>query len=230
MHEMKAKMKDLECTKEKLMCWLKEEFEHGKEMVNTHEAGQVVDMIKDLAEAEEKCWKACYYMSIVKAMKEEEEEDDEERRGYDNYRYASGRFAPKGRGTRRGYVMPEYPAGYPMYPPVVYDRMGYTGGDSSSSTRSSSGGSSTGSSNRSGYVEGEEGNRSNYGMNYDRYAEARRHYTMSHTQKDKDDMEMHANQHVAEAMASMREIWKHAEPEMKTRMKTDLTNLINELK
>lgn len=64
------------------------------------------------------------------------EEDEEERRGYDNYRYASGRFAPKGRGTRRGYVMPEYPAGYPMYPPVVYDRMGYTGGDSSSSSSS----------------------------------------------------------------------------------------------
>lgn len=220
MHEMKAKMKDIEHTKEKLLCWLKEEFEHGKENVNPHEAGQVTDMIKDLAEAEEKCWKACYYMCLIKEMKEEEEEDEEERRGYDNYRYASGRFAPKGRGTRRGYVMPDYPVGYPMYPPMMnYDRMGYTGGGSS-------GGSSSG---RSGYPDG-EGGRSNYGMNYDRYAEARRHYTMSHTQKDKDDMEMHANQHVAEAMASMREIWKHAEPEMKNRMKTDLTNLINELK
>lgn len=32
----------------------------------------------------------------------------ENRRFYDNYRYANGRFAPKGRGTRRGYIEPPY--------------------------------------------------------------------------------------------------------------------------
>ena len=30
------------------------------------------------------------------------------RKFYDHYRYADGRFAPKGRGTRRGYVEPPY--------------------------------------------------------------------------------------------------------------------------
>lgn len=36
--------------------------------MDTRELGMVVDMIKDLAEAEEKCWKACYYKSVVESM------------------------------------------------------------------------------------------------------------------------------------------------------------------
>lgn len=65
--------------------------------------------------------------SIVEAMKEAENEDNmrmieryedyPDRRYYDAYRYANGRFAPKGRGTRRGYDEPIY---YHMYP---YDDM-----------------------------------------------------------------------------------------------------------
>ena len=57
--------------------------------------------------------------NIVEAMKESENEDNmraiemyedyPERRFYDHYRYADGRFAPKGRGTyRRGYEEPPY--------------------------------------------------------------------------------------------------------------------------
>ena len=95
-----------ECLTEKAV----NELEKGVENVDTSEMGQVVDMIKDLAEAE-------YHSIISKAMKkadEEEEEYDKEllrslkaeygeesgRRYYDQYRYANGRFAPKGRGTR----------------------------------------------------------------------------------------------------------------------------------
>ena len=36
--------------------------------VNTHEMGEVIDMIKDLAET-------CYYVSIVEAMKDKEEHE-----------------------------------------------------------------------------------------------------------------------------------------------------------
>ena len=104
-----------ECLTEKAV----NEFEKGVENVDASEMGQVVDMIKDLAEAE-------YHSIISKAMKkadEEEEEHDKEllkalkaeygeeggRRYYDAYRYADGRFAPKGRGTyRRGYEEPPY--------------------------------------------------------------------------------------------------------------------------
>ena len=41
---------------------------------------------------------------IVEAMDEcEQEEKYLGRMGYDRYRYSNGRFAPKGRGTRKGY-------------------------------------------------------------------------------------------------------------------------------
>lgn len=120
MHKMQ------ECLTEKAVS----EFEKGIENVDTSEMGEVVDMIKDLAEAE-------YHSIISKAMKkadEEEEEYDKEllrslkaeygeesgRRYYDQYRYANGRFAPKGRGTRRGYEEPPY---YHM--PVNYNDMEY---------------------------------------------------------------------------------------------------------
>ena len=104
-----------ECLTEKAV----NEFEKGIENVDTSEMGEVVDMIKDLAEAE-------YHSIISKTMKKADEEEEEynkellkslkaeyseesDRRYYDHYRYADGRFAPKGRGTyRRGYEEPPY--------------------------------------------------------------------------------------------------------------------------
>ena len=64
--------------------------------------------------------------NIVEAMKEAENEDNmraiemyedyPERRFYDHYRYADGRFAPKGRGTyQRGYSEPYYHMTPEMY-------------------------------------------------------------------------------------------------------------------
>ncbi len=112
-----------ECLTEKAL----NELEKGTESVCTEEFGEVVDMIKDLAEAE-------YRSVIVKSMKEADEEEKEYdrellknlkmeygeeggRRFYDEYRYkTTGRYAPKGRGTyvgRRGYEEPPY---WHMYP------------------------------------------------------------------------------------------------------------------
>lgn len=56
--------------KQKLLDDLCSEVERrdGLRNMNTNEVGQIVDMIKDLAEAEEKCWKACYYKSVVENM------------------------------------------------------------------------------------------------------------------------------------------------------------------
>lgn len=107
--------KMVECLTEKTLS----ELDKGIENVNVEEMSEAVDMIKDLCEAE-------YRAVIVKSMKkadEEEEEYDKEllrslkaeygeesgRRYYDHYRYANGRFAPKGKGTyRRGYEEPPY--------------------------------------------------------------------------------------------------------------------------
>ncbi len=112
--------KMIECLTEKALC----ELDKGIENVNTEEMGEAVDMIKDLCEAE-------YKAVIVKSMKKADEEEEEYnkellralkdeygeesgRRFYDHYRYANGRFAPKGKGTyRRGYEEPPYMHMYP---------------------------------------------------------------------------------------------------------------------
>lgn len=91
MHRMKEFMEKLE---EAAAC----QFAKGTECVNTDEMGKVIDMIKD-------CAMTMYYYTVYKEMEEQEEW---ERRGYDSYRYANGRFAPKGRGRRMGFDEPPY--------------------------------------------------------------------------------------------------------------------------
>lgn len=96
--------------------------------VDTHELGEVIDMIKDLEEA-------IYYCSITKAMEEKEEEKKVEHHYYTTYiperdidrdewgrmyyprmRDSQGRYLPEGRdstrdgGSRRNYV--EFPEPY----------------------------------------------------------------------------------------------------------------------
>ena len=127
--------KMIECLTEKALC----ELEKGTENVDTCEMGQVVDMIKDLNEAE-------YKAVIVKAMKKADEEkeeydkmllrelkeeygEDAGRRFYDHYRYSDGRFAPKGHGTYRGYSGPYYHMTPEMYRDMdrdTHSRMYYT--------------------------------------------------------------------------------------------------------
>ena len=60
---------------EKMTEWSLSEMQaKGKEGVDTKEMGEVIDMVKDLAEAEKAVWEKCYYECIVESMKEEEEE------------------------------------------------------------------------------------------------------------------------------------------------------------
>lgn len=119
MHEM------IECLSE---C-AKHEFSKGVENVDTCEMGKVTDMLKDLSEA-------MYYRTLTKAMEESENDEimemfdryGEGRRFYDHYRYADGRFAPKGHGTyRRGYDEPPYyhmtPEMYREHDPKYYRDM-----------------------------------------------------------------------------------------------------------
>ena len=96
-------IKNIHCILEKLVECARVELDKGINCISTEEFGDVVDMIRDLSEAE-------YKAIIVREMNEQLEEGnrdfDEERRSYDNYRYkTSGRFAPKGKGSyapRRG--------------------------------------------------------------------------------------------------------------------------------
>ena len=88
--------------------------------------GQNLDDLKDFTEIAKNI--ACFDKDyrIVEAMEKSEDNEDimrmlqqyedyPDRRYYDAYRYANGRFAPKGRGTRRGYEEPPFYHMYPKY-------------------------------------------------------------------------------------------------------------------
>lgn len=64
---------------------------------------------------------------------------------------------------------------------------------------------------------------------YDRYEEARRHYTTTRSIEDKNDMDMYANQHMSETITSMKDIWRNADPDMKERMKREVNALISSM-
>lgn len=139
------------------------------------------------------------YKDEYKKMKDEYGEDEGERRFYDNYRYANGRFAPKGRGSyrprsggRRGYEEMVMPIDY-MIPPEMYNpemmrdmdrmdgRMYYSGGGNSGG--SSGGGSYSGNSggnsggNSSGGSRGYSGGGSSSGGNGGNSGGSTRSYT-----------------------------------------------------
>lgn len=218
----------------------------GVNDLDTKDCAEVADMIKDLAEAEKACMEACYYETIVKAMEKADEDDDDGRMGYNSRHYANGRFAPKGRGTRMGYMpdmMMQYPYiyGY-INDPDFEDKMAERYGYQRNSGRNSQEG------NRGGYQTSGAGNRSQSGsrMGYDdwdwdpdddpkqsreynEYKRAKRHYTESKSPADKQRMDEHAMKHMNQAIDSFREMWKDADPTMRKRMKTDLTALVGEM-
>ena len=188
--------------KETLIKWAKSEIERGPENVDAGEMGQVIDMIKDLAVAEEKCIKACYYEAILKEMGHEEKGDRAymDRMGYDG---------------KKKFMPPKYREDEPMADMYWLDnmRMGYPKRNAMGCFKS-------------GY-DGEMDDR--YGRPYNEYKEAKRHYTETKSPTDKEEMDRHANEHVMDTIATIREIYKAADPELRTRIKGDLTKLIGEM-
>lgn len=227
MHEIEAKIKSLCEMSEKLIEWSKDEFDEGKECIDTEEMGEVVDMIKDLAKAEKCFYEACYYKEIVKAMKEAEEEEEEmvkmalregasDRMGYNTHRSAvTGRYT-SGRGGRGGRM---------GFSPIIRNMPyidEYLDGEGDHMRRlgySVSGG--------EGMMDGERDMR--HGEAYNKYRMARRHYTETKSESDKEEMRHHANNHVADTMATIREIWSTADPDLKKQMKSNFTALVGEM-
>lgn len=250
MHKKLEEICQMGCT---LTDWAKCEIGKGMKDCDTKELGMVIDMIKDICEAEEKVHKACYYKELTKVMKEYgedlgEEEEVGERYGYDTRRYSSGRYAPKG----RGHYSPVHGMGYPMHDkmfPEMFDPnqnfsdmmpMGYSrgggnsgggNGSSGSSSGGSRGGSSSGGSSGGSYGYGYPNmNRSEYGMSYDNYRNARKHYTASKSEGDRGEMNTHAKNHVMEAADSIKEIWKNSDDQsLKKEIKASLSALVGEM-
>lgn len=205
-------IKDLKEMKETLMCCVKKELSGDISNLDSGEAGAAIDMIKDLAEAECYCEQAAYYRTVVDAM-----EDSDDRYGYNNRRYSNGEYAPSGRGHISGYrpMIDEEP-----YVNAYLDnrtrpmmRMGYS------------------MNSRMPYMNSENTSSmdSRYGKAYDNYQNARRHYTETNSMEDKQHMDIYANEHLTNTLESMRDIYKSSDPELKRRMKADLTKLIGEM-
>lgn len=223
MHEVKAKVEEICKLKDSLIDITKAHFTQGLEGVDTAEAGAVIDMIKDLADAEKNCWKAAYYKSIVCAMEEAEESGESpwmDRAGYDHWRYSNGHYAPKGHGhyTKRvGYVPP---MNWPTYSDPWMDPTSDFGRNMMNE--------------RLGYVMDPNyvkmGETQKMGAtHYDKYKDARRHYTESHSKQDREMMDSHASGHMMETIETVKDIWRDATPELKKKMKSDLSSLMSEM-
>lgn len=198
-------IKNLEC---KLACCLEKELENGLDKVDAHEAGMVTDMIKDLAEAKEKCIKAWYYESLIEQMAYDEDDwEGNERMGYPRGRSHSGsrggrgtagqpRSASSGRFMRAG----DGRSGY--MPPMIGDIPDHMMRD---------------------------GRWSEKGRPYDEFQDARRHYTETRSASDKTRMDQKAKEHVTSSMESIKEIWGDADPQLRMQLKSDLTRMVNDL-
>lgn len=73
--------------------------ERGPERIDVSEMGKLVDMVKDLAEAEKACWEAEYYRGVSEAM-ESSGYDDSMAMGYGGG--GGGRGGSSGGGGRGG--------------------------------------------------------------------------------------------------------------------------------
>lgn len=231
MEKMKAKAEALCCIKDSLITALRDQIDRGVQGIDTREAGEVVDMIKDLTEAEEKCWKACYYKCIVESMHEEKEMmrkmPPEQRMGYDSWRYNSGRFAPTGRGhyDPAGYT-PMEDGQIPAWSEKMHDMdpwMSSSVGYGDGANRDGQNRSSSGTSDRYGYTP------SMRGMRYDNYAKARRGYDERKDAQSKTHMDTTAKEYVVDMAESIREMWKDADPALRKEIKNHFVALTGEM-
>lgn len=224
------------------------ELENGIENIDTKEFGEVVDMIKDLNEAE---YKAVIVKSMKKADEEEEEYnkellrelkaeygEDVGRRFYDEYRYkTTGRYAPKGRGTyvgRRGYEEPPYWHRYPYdMTDTDYDdmermrdmdrlsrgRMYYTDmSDRMGMIDQPRSGSSTERDMREGRS----------GISRKRYMEAKEQHK-ANTQQDKDAKMQSLDEYMKELSTDMAELITDMTPEERTMLKNKMSVLMTKI-
>lgn len=230
MHKFAEKI--MECVKSKVEA-------RGIDNVSYDEAkeiGEWVDIAKDIV---------CYDkdMRLIEAMDEEEKYGEMEyRMGYRG-RDSRGRFVHRpGRGRSAGYtpyvhMMPPFMDGmYDEYDGVMPEdyRMGYSegrGGRSGNSGNSGNYGNSEGQESNSGRYGYSEGNRggSRRGETYDRYRDNRRHYTDTKDLESKKKMDESMKEYMDDAMDSMKEMWKDADPQLKQTMKTELTKLVQQL-
>ena len=62
-------VEDIYTLKNEILQQAKKELkERGPERIDVNRMGEIIDMVKDLAEAEKSCWEASYYRKVTEAM------------------------------------------------------------------------------------------------------------------------------------------------------------------
>ncbi len=226
--EMEAKMEAMKSCCETMMGWVKAEMCKTPDCIDIGQLGEAVDIVKDFKEAERDCWQACFYKLMCEEL-EEEAECGNDRMGY----------------VYKGVRLPRYPyvpsdttmAEYEtmrqrmgekgaMWPDPRYDnpRMGYGNPDrTTGNRRDQDGWEITGGEYNMGY-------RGQPRDSYGQYKMARRNYTNTHSEEDKREMNRHAEDHMKEVEDTLGDIWATADPEMKKKMKAELTKLVDGMK
>lgn len=198
-HKSTEKYNDICALKHNMLHYIMGETEKGFEddPTKVHVLKEYIGMVKDLAEAEKACQEACYYESVVDAMDNADMFEDNPRMGYSRKRNRLGQYSD-GRGMD-GDSGSNQRMGYIPDMNRPYKRM-------------------------MDEIDWDEDEPA-YGKSFNRFRKAKRHYTKTHSEEDKQKMKDASNAHMMETMATLREIWDDADPDLRKRMKTDLTNL-----
>lgn len=198
-HKSTEKYNDICALKHNMLHYVMGETEKGFEgdLAKVHVLKEYIGMVKDLAEAEKACQEACYYESVVEAMDNADMFEDNPRMGYNRKRNRLGQYSD-GRGMD-GDSGSNQRMGYIPDMNRPYKRM-------------------------MDEIDWDEDEPA-YGKSFNRFRKAKRHYTKTHSEEDKQKMKDASNAHMMETMATLREIWDDADPDLRKRMKTDLTNL-----
>lgn len=163
--------------KDRLISCAQAEFAKGLENVSTEEAGEVIDMIKDLAQTEKYCREA-----II-----------------------TGWFRRPWRTLGMGILPIE----------SSKESIGLTWTRTSSMRRNG--------------IRASERKISGTDEHTTTGRSPRRYYTQTNSPQYREDMDAHAAEHIGDTLATIREIWKNADPELRKRMKSDFTTLVNEM-
>lgn len=245
MHDTMAVIGMMKATSKTLLEMIACEVAEGKENVACHvdELGKLVDMVKDFSEAEEKCMKKKYYEMLVGYMMEEGEDMAElGRMGYDNWKYANGRYAPKGHGHRiRGGFTPmpidpmdsnPHDGGPYWYDPsrMMTHPFGYPV-DERDNVHPKTG--KTDMNERMGYpIDSmmDAMNPSKYGTMYDEYKTRKKYYTQTGAAADHESMEKSIEDATYDSLDAMKEMWMDAKPETRKKLVADVTMFLEEMK
>lgn len=68
-----------------------------------------------------------------------------------------------------------------------------------------------------------------YGKSFNEYRMAKKYYTETHSADDKRRMDDEAEHHITDSIDTLKEIWNSSDPDLKQRMKAELTQLVSSM-